>query len=966
MFRLAVIRSAAQARVPVAGALSSLGSHVYGPVANSSIIAVPVTAAETDASSAAAPAPATAYSALRASSALAKYTRYVNSDPTKVLAVTAPPPAAGSARGPAAADVNSVAQSPAAVRARLDRFNAGDDAPPAPALVRVSRRKRRDRDLDHPYNAYNLSIAIVGRPNVGKSTLFNKLAGRPLAIADGSAGVTRDWNDAPGSIAGLEFRVIDTAGLAEVDASLEHGDASQRRGGFSIHNTPFGVPIRAAKRSGRGVGAPAASGQPAGPLHNREAKDMSSNYVLGRPLTVDLQREILGLTERAVAEADIVVFVVDVRAGLNPYDVHFAKWLRRQLASAAAPTAADEAAPGFNPSARSVLRSTHTKPVLVVANKLDHDTDELAAQVAGFYELGFGDPVAISATHSNGMADLFTGLADSMGRVLSQWTSYQDAVARRAARRRTEADAGGDAAALEAVFQAEIDARGWAERSPGFVDKDDTVSARFMPGVEAAATAAAQEAAAQAAAAATAGPSAVSTTLAGGAAAAAATHSRSNSSRRSAGAGQGEFSLRPMPGVRVLRRHADDDGSLAPSAGPAAAVAAAAASNAAVKGGRSVAAAEETAVEENETHFALEADADADADAEEDETAEFATDADDDDGAGRFGDAAWVRRLEAAEERADAAEDAGAADDVEPMTVRVVVAGKPNVGKSTLINAVLGQQRLLTGPQAGITRDSVAVRWRDGRHPDHVFELVDTAGMKGVTEFAHSKFDRVDSMAMATSMRSLKRAHVLVLVIDIADGLYGASSGVDPVFAAQIRKNFVDSIAVQRGGSEKRARELMGRERAGEPLGRRTQAYVDALGSRTTRGVADVKARPDKGAYLDKLAMMVNRVAGAVSRNDIDIARVAATEGKSLIVVANKIDLLAHGEAEVAAVTKGLQALFLQQLAQNRGVTVVPVSAKDNTSVDVLPSRIVQVYKYVLFSVLPFLCVSLLSLSMFR
>src|ERR1700685_4541772 len=59
------------------------------------------------------------------------------------------------------------------------------------------------------------TVAILGRPNVGKSTLFNRLAGRRLALVDDAPGVTRDRREGEGRIADLEFRVIDTAGLEE-------------------------------------------------------------------------------------------------------------------------------------------------------------------------------------------------------------------------------------------------------------------------------------------------------------------------------------------------------------------------------------------------------------------------------------------------------------------------------------------------------------------------------------------------------------------------------------------------------------------------------------------------------------------------------------------------------------------------------------------------------------------------------
>src|SRR5262249_54004676 len=98
----------------------------------------------------------------------------------------------------------------------------------------------------------------------------------------------------------------------------------------------------------------------------------------------------------------------------------------------------------------------------------------------------------------------------------------------------------------------------------------------------------------------------------------------------------------------------------------------------------------------------------------------------------------------------------------EPATarpIRVAVIGRPNVGKSTLINRLLGEERLLTGPEAGITRDAIAVdlAWQGRR-----FQIYDTAGMRRRARIE----DKLEKLSVADALEAIRFAEVVVVLMD--------------------------------------------------------------------------------------------------------------------------------------------------------------------------------------------------------
>jgi GTP-binding protein len=156
------------------------------------------------------------------------------------------------------------------------------------------------------------TVAVVGFPNVGKSTLVNRLTGTRQAVVHETPGVTRDRKEVVCEWAGQRFLLVDTGGVDVVDPS---------------------------------------------------------------PLT----QQVAEQARRAIAEADLVLFVVDTRAGITPGDEELAAILRHSR-----------------------------KPIFLIANKIDEPGRE--AEAFEFHRLGLGDPIPISSIHGHGTGDLLDAI----------------------------------------------------------------------------------------------------------------------------------------------------------------------------------------------------------------------------------------------------------------------------------------------------------------------------------------------------------------------------------------------------------------------------------------------------------------------------------------------------------------------------------------------------------------------------
>ncbi len=159
--------------------------------------------------------------------------------------------------------------------------------------------------------------------------------------------------------------------------------------------------------------------------------------------------------------------------------------------------------------------------------------------------------------------------------------------------------------------------------------------------------------------------------------------------------------------------------------------------------------------------------------------------------------------LDALKPFAGAAEPA-AADQEAPLQFAIV--GRPNVGKSTLVNRLIGSERVLTGPEPGITRDAVAIEWE---HRGRRLRLIDTAGLRRRARVT----GKLEKLSTADTLRAIRFAQVVVLVVDATAPLHKQDLAVAAMVAEEGRALIIAAnkwdIVAGRRAAETRLRERL-------------------------------------------------------------------------------------------------------------------------------------------------------------
>lgn len=256
------------------------------------------------------------------------------------------------------------------------------------------------------------------------------------------------------------------------------------------------------------------------------------------------------------------------------------------------------------------------------------------------------------------------------------------------------------------------------------------------------------------------------------------------------------------------------------------------------------------------------------------------------------------------------------------FSIKIAIVGRPNVGKSTLINAILAEDRLLTGPQAGVTRDSIVID--DYTFRGRLFSIIDTAGQRKRSKIT----EKIETIAVLDAWRHIKQAHVVVVLMDINNPLGNQDiviarktfdEGKIPIFAL----NKSDSV----DDPEKRLKDL--ESRVGREFSQLSTIRCLLVSAREKKGLARIFNVAVE--LLDKWSVHIptghlNRwFAATISKNPpplvngmpIKLKYISQTNTRppTFVIFANRVERL----------PKSYERYLLNQLCRSFNLTGVPL-----------------------------------------
>eukprot|EP01084_Bolivina_argentea_P292004 501920_1 len=667
-------------------------------------------------------------------------------------------------------------------------------------------------------NLVGPKVAIIGRTNVGKSTLFNRLAGKPIAIADNTAGVTRDRKEAQGKLVDLQFIMVDCPGIEELPSS----DLKRRK------------------------------------------IDLDSRE--------QVMRGMIEQSQLAIQFADIIIFLYDAKIGINEEDRYIAKWLHKKLKLTELDLGGGNSILQSqllrnNPHKRQLdgenenenVGEIDKKYVICVANKVEANM-ETHAIIAQGYELNLGQVIGLSCHSGDGFVDLFHAIDD----VFQQMDAWRD----------------------KAVTQAYFDKYGFNNTDDQVIDNNNDEELTYIPLSQ--------------------------------------VHDM-----------QSEYDKKHKDMVPVLMDAEHEQEFM-----------------------------EDMYADDFEYKYDGDVDMELDYDEinkeydlMEKEWKELKNNIKHDDGKdselNALTDTEMDKYNKIASVMTDVDIDDAIIDDDDLIDVndandmneeelkrlfelKLCIVGRPNVGKSSLINSILGEHRCMVADIPGITRDSIAIPMYH-KETGMNFKLIDTAGLLGLNKTSYemqNEGSRLNILVLRECLRSIRFSNIIGIVIDINDHV------LNTLDYLQLPKKLVYI------NNELRKLKLKNKQKYNvnydemNSEGDENIEYDELIESNELLNIDDESTKMDRLHYeaINAARSIVNSIIDPFDRQLIEYV---ISQGRGVVLVINKWDKITSKHQIILKLLKYSMPLVFKETG---GIPICVTSAKYNKGINSFINNVINIY----------------------